>query len=720
MDVVDHPKKPPFPPPPQPVFELKVNDNILGPKVPPQQPVYPAPYVPMVNPLSQGALHGPTMIPWNFTPNNVPVIKKYNISMNNANGDVTRIAEIFEDILPPSAIAQNRYTTLSERIVINNYMRSMLVTRGDGEEIHMDGDTKRKNFELTNLMSRLKFMDINPYHFSRLTNNVYRTLPDNMVMFRSCYPIRLQTENNMVKCADDSISAHIRIYSLSLFDKIVTAGLSDTLKKTYSDVWREILYYEKIKEDVIKRKMSPNFVIMYSYFKTHNSGVNFEKLMELKGKLANYDFDKINDVNKVKDELFYKEIVSKAHELTKGLFVVWNRGRMPIDNSTVQNNNKSKMQVITGREPDISKVRSEQCVVAITEGPTQNILNWSTKTYQVDGVIKKQIQSGIYDIKVWYSILFQLIMAMIVLEEQKLAFRDFSLENNVFIKDLGTEINNVGYWKYKLNGVDFYVPNYGYLLMIDSRFPDFNEADEKKKKYGEIHPENEHQLLHYKIYGEMYGDDFKSEGDIKAQIATDDAKRASAPAAATPGPKKVIVDVDWTAQIKENQKKIFNPDEYDNKNAFKIYGGVPPPQEFLAVLRTIHTSLGTKGLKDILIDELIPGVLNQYIHNRVGTMVNEDEKSMLMLHKKDFVKGELVAREISADSYVWSLYIGKNLDNTHKILTKRLESGSTQLEERTATDDEINRAFGTVKQTFSVSQKMAEEDLLDTYTINTA
>lgn len=738
LDKADFPEKPKFPPPPQPVFEMKVNDTIFNQKPQQQQQqIYPATYVPIPNPLHPTTLYNPPAVGFSWTPNNVPVIKKYNIAINNANGDLTRIAEIFEDILPPSAIAQNRYTTLSERLVINNYVRSMFITRGDNEEVHMTGDRDRKTFELSNLMSRLKFMDINPYHVNYLTANVYRTLPKNMVTFRTCYPVRFHSENNQVKCAKDSISMHVRIYSLSLFDKFVTAGLSDNLKKTLSDVWREIMYYDKIKEDVIKKKVSPNFVTMYGYFKTKNSGVNFQKLEELSKNLKNMHFSRDQAVKTVKDAVFHQEVVTKFKQIAEHLAVAWNQGRAPIDNTAFQNG-VDNLHLITDNKDGISKVNSELCVVALTEGPTQNILNWATKTYQIDGPVRKQIQSGIYSVNIWKSIIFQLLTSMIVLENQKIAFRNFSLQNNVFIKDLNVETGNSGnngYWKYRVKGIDFYVPNYGYLLMIDSSFPDFTMDENDAQKDEKFKEEHIKQIMHYKVYGEMYGDKAyggaidlaKADTDLATAKAAYDAAKAAYDAAKTDATykdlmnatkaldKDIYVNIDYEERMRENRAKIFDADEFSK--AFQLLGGVVPPSEVLDLLKAIKSMINqNKKLEDILLEN-IDAWFKEYIHNKVGDLLMEDEKQMLQPHTKDFVKGELVAYEIGPENYKWSVYMDKNTATTngHHVLTKDTNGIVTKVP---VTEDLINRIYGTVKQKYDINQKRTDEDLMDTYTIS--
>ena len=44
------------------------------------------------------------------------------------------------------------------------------------------------------------------------------------------------------------------------------------------DVWREIKYYEYVREDIIKRKVSPNFVSLYLYTIDSTSNIDYQKL----------------------------------------------------------------------------------------------------------------------------------------------------------------------------------------------------------------------------------------------------------------------------------------------------------------------------------------------------------------------------------------------------------------------------------------------------------
>ena len=56
---------------------------------------------------------------------------------------------------------------------------------------------------------------------------------------------------------------------------------------------------------------------------------------------------------------------------------------------------------------------------------------------------------------------------------------EICLNKNFFIKDLN--IKNINsYWIYNVGGVDFYIPNYGYLLLVDHSYSNDENINEYK------------------------------------------------------------------------------------------------------------------------------------------------------------------------------------------------------------------------------------------------
>ena len=56
-------------------------------------------------------------------------------------------------------------------------------------------------------------------------------------------------------------------------------------------------------------------------------------------------------------------------------------------------------------------------MVALTEGTTSNIVAWETQEYQRFGVAHRMIRTGTHQVETWYSVIFQMIYSMTVLQK---------------------------------------------------------------------------------------------------------------------------------------------------------------------------------------------------------------------------------------------------------------------------------------------------------------
>jgi len=50
-----------------------------------------------------------------------------------------------------------------------------------------------------------------------------------------------------------------------------------------ANVWRELVYYEYVREQILKKYKCPNFIMLYAYYTANNVNIDFEKI-----KLKNY------------------------------------------------------------------------------------------------------------------------------------------------------------------------------------------------------------------------------------------------------------------------------------------------------------------------------------------------------------------------------------------------------------------------------------------------
>lgn len=657
---------------PNPLVELKINEKLYQqPQIPPREPYYP--YMTVPNPyiptgLDQMNANGILNTMYGnqglLQPYQIPVIKKYNVSLGGVSGDHTKIAEIFEDILPSGVnLSLHSFTTLKERSNISDYVRSVFIKTGDGEEVVLNGGTTKPEINkgttsLTNLLSRVKFLEINPYHFSRLTNNPYKTIPKNFVMYRSCYPIKLDKERQVIQCSKTNVGMNIRIYGLTNTDILrYTGDINDQLK---CDVFREIQYYNIIKKNILQKELSPNFVQMYTYYRAKNMNINFKQFELLRNSILIEDKDNIElKRNEYKNRL--NELLNidenNVYELSK-LYVKYDI----IKQYEISNKNKTELTDILNNKKNelmnklnIDKVEDDNIVI-LTEAPTQNIYNWATKTYEMDpnGSINKMVQTGFYSEEVWESILFQLYVAMLLMYKNNIIFNNFSLENNVFIKHVQNDTTNIGYWKYTINNIDYNIKNYGYLVVIDSSNVDLENTSNLFKS---------NDKLYHKIISKEFKDD---EIEIKKYILN---------------------------KIKE----VFNSNNFGIE--FTKFGGISPNDKIKKIFDTIQNyieNINNEKVKQIDIelkktpkdDNKIREILNEienkldilpleileknkkfnFISNRIGTLLTEKEVGSLIqassatsLSKTNILNiGDIVAEKINDKLYKYCMIIKNN------------------------------------------------------------
>ena len=701
--------------PPNTLIELKINEptNKLMPQnnigLPNQYP-----WVPVANPLNPNAFLPTTLNDGSYLlqPYNYPIIKKYNISLGGPGGDVTKVADIFEDFLPTGmSISQNSFNTLKERKNINDYIRGMFIKIGDGEEIILGKSSKlQTNHNLINLLSHLKLLEINPYHYNKLTNNPYKTMPTNFCMYRSCYPIRM--DNGSVSCAKSNIGMNVRIYGTTIFDEYVKKQGEDN--KYESDLWRDIEYYKLIKQEIIKSTMVPNFIQMYAYYEAKNVGIDFYKFELLKNginikskTIEKYNSDIFNKkyLNAINEDI--KFVLDKNSNITEFLLKYKlisyenSKDKNKIDDVVEDLKKTKKLRHYNGTTYD-SLGLTDNNIVMLTEAPTQNILNWATKTYQFDsGPINKMLQSGYHSKEEWESVIFQLLCCFIALFSKKIMFSEFSLESNVFIKDLQTNTTNIGHWKYIINGFEFNVPNYGFIVLIDSSYKDL--TDDTIPKAG---------LIEHKILCELWKDNLD----------------------------KII------EKTLENMKICFDKNNFSSD--FIQLGGQKPHDDIIKLLNSISNNLIDIGstfksltkpidesnynkIKTLLLDlptNLMKDTQNfNYIHNRVGTIVKDNEINMLMSCSiarsldgtpRNFKPGELIAYSIGDGTKIYALFKGCDETNINIISTNEIilnQSQKKQYNIYTISKASSYFIIGTIEQNYQNDQNLSE---IETYRLD--
>ena len=549
------------------------------------------------------------------------VFKDYHINIGGPNADHVLAATVYEDaMLSPSIFTS--YKTLKERNSLSQYVRSTFIIVEEGENVDFSGKQNSLN-------SRLKLLDLNPYNTNYFSGNPYKGLPQSLLIYRSCYPINYDKASSTVQCQKSSVGINVRIYQLSMaeydlinpdqkrqadqqirqkdyfdniekIEKLIKPVMGETrtmeilktnaqepekLTKQNFDVLRELYYYDWIRNNINKEAITPNFIKSYCYFMNNDSKFNFTK------------------------------------------------------------NTKS---MITPKKTH-KKTSSDKALIILTESPNYNIWSWASNLYKVDRNINKQTYTGYKQTNVWRSVIFQILTIFYIMDKHVFTFNDMILQNNFYIKDI-----NIGsaepsqFWKYVIDSVDFYVPNFGHLVLFDSDYHDIPNGQNDNGQDGKMISNtvafftsviqqtlgpNTTQTKKYKVIGKMFNDDEKTVKDT----------------------------------IRNNAKNCLNPNNFGQE--FVNAGGVKPDEQILELLSRINRQLSEET--DVKFKDIILKQFSLYGHNRIGTPIRQSEEKYI---KKDdvypFKKGELCARVTGHEEYEIVIFIEKDNINNSNCLSK--------------------------------------------------
>lgn len=616
----------------------------------------------------------------------VPIIKNYSINVTGPTTDHAKLSAIYEDILPSKQFS-NTSNTLGERINIYNFVRSVFVKQGDGEDIDLEG--KREN----SLLNYLKFMELNPYHSSHFTDNPYKSLPDDMLIYRSCYPVRYDKYSGSVQCAINSIGINIRIYRLTIGEYNIKKQ-KDTGYHNYN-VWREICYYEYIREQILKRKICPNFVMLYSYYICENCNIDFDRILMLKGK---YRKPQPKVITKIDSKLnipppiqywYLQQQQQQQAQQTQQQQTQQQAQQQAQQQQQVKQQQQQQVQMRKNPSVIPTTITIEQnldaysgrALVALTEAPNYNIYSWASRTYKIEGNIRRMVNTGFHKSEVWYSVIFQMIVALYVLQIHKIIFRDFTIEDNIYIKDLAHHDNVTNYWKYKIDGIEYYVPNYGYLVMFDSNYKDITHSD--------ITLGSKNIVKKYKIYSNIFEKDDREYFD-----------------------ESKLFQVSF-----DNFKNAINPNIFSK--SFTNNGGNKPPEDVLDLLNKIYSAATDKNAS-MDIGYYIYTFMRKFLNNRIGTLLKEIEvKNVRKDDHSPFHRGQIVVHEIHNETYQFVIFLDSN-NNQSRILTKDYPLGKEIIEKNVTTMELYNYSiYEQIVQDYKPTEaKLNEEDLLEIYVIN--
>lgn len=494
-----------------------------------------------MNPYVPQQLYGYPSFPYNYLP--PPIIQKYNINMAGPTGDHLKMHMIYEDILPSKQF-EIAYTTVANRLNIAQYIKGTFVKKNEGEEISIDENGKHS------LLQYVKFMELNPYHNNRFTQNPYNGLPNGILIYKTCYPIMLDQTTHNITCSKESMSMTVKIFNLT------PEAVQNYIKFGYEkfDEWRELEFYKYIRDNILEKKSCPHFVILYSYFINPKSLVNFTKVSEL---------NKKNPIN-----------------------------------------------------------MSGSAILTLSEAPNYTLANWTVKTYYQNGNIRQMIETGYHNDDVWFSVIFQIMVGLLVLQKNNILINNLSI-HNVYIKDLNITGPITNYWKYIINGITYYIPNYGYLVMIDSNYSDKKTSQD------------------YKILANFMKD------FVSKQMSF------------------------------EMFKNIINPSVF--KSELDAESCVLPSNYIFNLLTKIHNNAISDTNYDI--SYYFEKYMCKFMNNRIGTLLKDSEIRYIRENNiSNISKGQIVVYEFSPNLYKFVMFIEVE-NNLIKIMTKKEVNGNLILDD---------------------------------------
>lgn len=576
----------------------------------------------------------------------IPMQSVYNITLPGPTGGHVEMNKIYENLLPGKEFKMTS-TTIGERLQTYEIVRQMLIKINDGEDIGLDENNDHS------LLSYIKFMELNPNYYSPINSNPYKGLPYGLLIYRSCFPIRLDETNNSVMCAKNSIGLNIRLYALTYAE--YWAYKFQQLIYIEYDVWRELAYYEYVRENILKKKQSPNFAMLYAFFMSPNKKINFLELknncMTQKAQITK-EYQRFVDIHK----LFSK--VKSPNDIIRPMYLP-----------------DAARNVIAKLPDEINpefQAYSGTVLILVTEAPHHNLYQWASREYETRGVRRTMISHGFYNEKIWYGVIFQIIAALYTMQVHGIYIREMTIQDNIYIKDLQTHGKTLGYWKYIIDGITYYLPNNGYVVLIDTNYKDIIKRNQiigcSKREY---------KIYTSDIFGKKYSKD-----NIRQKIY-------------------------------ENYKNIINTNSFTKE--YTLNNVSKPPESIIKMIDKMMSDDETNDLSNVL-----SKYFRKIMHNRIGTLLRKDtEIPHIRQSNERFKKGEMAIEVIDAEKYRWCMILKNNGNAMVDIITKEDQKSEDYIT-KTVRSDSLKQYSSTeiVDQNTTPNINFSEETLLETYIIS--
>lgn len=685
--------------------------------------LYPPAFIPTNNPTYNMTV---PLNPWKYEINKMPIQNIYNISMADPRGDHSRLARVYEDITPGNEFGLSSIN-INERIDSSNYIKRLMVKMKDGIDMSLSGGEG-------SLLEHIKLMEINPYYYTDpytdLPNDKfllytsaypirYDSDRERIKLAKNSVGLNLrmygltneEIRSHMGVGLDNNTNNHPPWQELNYYIKI--DEIVKKKKETQNLVMMHFWVYDRdsrIKYDEIKKIKDRNLTlpkIIQNDLKEHEN--HKEVIDNLILKLKHNFISRNGDDNTFEKniqmfrEMIYNNKINDDHidQYFKNQFgILKTRSKEAEADVKAEGEAKAKAEegegetgaVVAGaevhdnyldekfynlmkkqiRDAHISYLKkSEISLGIVTESPTHTFIQWASPKYEGNGALKTQIQTGFHNYKVYESILFQFMHGMYILQKNNIYYENFNVEYNLFIKDIYTDDRDRKHWLYVVDGVKYYVPNYGYIGLIDSFFQKKdnkvitieNNSQDDNKRINEATIKELKKQDFIKITDDKQGQTWEPLGSFNKILQVDaDAESKSEDFQFT-----VKQYPDINERIFDNFKKIIDINFYNT--TWLKNGANAIPDEFKELLIKIQNKIkennSSKNIKDYF--EFFAGLLN----NRIGDKVTNTEMLNIDITKfsPKVNKGEMVA--IKDDSgYRWGLVLEKTKLNKGEIVSK--------------------------------------------------
>ena len=531
------------------------------------------------------------------------IYKDYNIQIGGPNADHLMAQMIYEDALPPASVYSS-YKSLKERNALCDYVRGTFIQYQEGENIDFNGGPRSLN-------SRLNLLNLNPFNTNYFESNPYLGLSENILIYNSCYPIMYDKAEAISKCQKNSIGVNVRIYRLTKPEALfIGENVTDVMN--INRILKTELKKEKLR--MLYKQLKSTNIDDEAIIRAFNS-INYDELygeipVDLSGMVKKIDFNVWREIdyyafirNKINKQYISPNfIMSYAYFVNRNANIRWTNRGQPTQVYLYNCEGREEEYML----PEAQRLKySNNVLVLLTESPNFTIYSWSSDSYQENRNIKTQIYNGFKTENTWMSVVAQLLIAFCVMDKYNFTINQMDLNRNVYIKELFINPDSIQYWRFNLNGIEYYVPNHGCLVLIDSDYHNISGRG-------------------YKILStELFNDN---------QTMVKNA-------------------------IRQNAIKCFDPNNFGQE--FKNIGGIRPCDTVMQLL----TNISNYVKNGMPFEEIMKTCFVGYVHNRVGTQIRNNE--VMYINKVDarpFTKGELVIYESAYETYEILLYI-ENVDN---------------------------------------------------------